>query len=180
MTELVITLQIHWFNLFSSAIVRISSIQKTCWIRGIPGKGLSTLQAWLSTSLPQTSGPCVTLVSMGIDCGLCWCWRLQVFSVYSRFKLLKPSRALLLYLISLAVFSWYIVVQLFLGCVVIVSGKESSSFSVRVHVCPPPGFFKPNRFHPQRNNVRTDWYTGLQTPLSGRIQNLFSKVVYKS
>lgn len=45
-------------------------------------------------------------------------------------------------------------------------GKESSSFSVRVHVCPPPGFFKPSRFHPQRNNIRTDWYTGMQMPLS--------------
>uniref|UniRef100_A0A8C9XKN0 Nucleolar protein 6 n=1 Tax=Sander lucioperca TaxID=283035 RepID=A0A8C9XKN0_SANLU len=42
-------------------------------------------------------------------------------------------------------------------------GKDSSSFIVRVHACPPPGFFKPNRFHPQRNNIRTEWYTGLQT-----------------
>ncbi|KAM9392296.1 nucleolar protein 6 isoform 2-T2 [Pholidichthys leucotaenia] len=41
--------------------------------------------------------------------------------------------------------------------------KDSSSFTVRVHVCLPPGFFKPNRFHPQRNNIRTEWYTGLQT-----------------
>uniref|UniRef100_A0A3B3HT41 Nucleolar protein 6 n=1 Tax=Oryzias latipes TaxID=8090 RepID=A0A3B3HT41_ORYLA len=41
-------------------------------------------------------------------------------------------------------------------------GKDSS-FTVRVHACPPPGFFKPNRFHPQRNNVRTEWYTGVQT-----------------
>ncbi|XP_033827906.1 nucleolar protein 6 isoform X2 [Periophthalmus magnuspinnatus] len=40
-------------------------------------------------------------------------------------------------------------------------GKESSSFSVRIHACPPPGFFKPSRFHPQRNNVRTEWYTGI-------------------
>ncbi|KAE8292305.1 Nucleolar protein 6 [Larimichthys crocea] len=45
-------------------------------------------------------------------------------------------------------------------------GKESSSFTVRVHACPPPGFFKPSRFHPQRNNVRTEWYTGLQTSMS--------------
>ncbi|XP_047448023.1 nucleolar protein 6 [Mugil cephalus] len=41
--------------------------------------------------------------------------------------------------------------------------KNSSSFTVRVHACPPPGFFTPNRFHPQRNNIRTEWYTGLQT-----------------
>ncbi|KAM6964841.1 nucleolar protein 6 [Aplochiton taeniatus] len=39
-------------------------------------------------------------------------------------------------------------------------GKET--FTVRVHVCPPPGFFKPSRFHPQRNNVRSEWYTGLE------------------
>lgn len=39
-------------------------------------------------------------------------------------------------------------------------GKEI--FTVRVHACPPPGFFKPSRFHPQRNNVRTEWYTGLE------------------
>uniref|UniRef100_A0A673CSP1 Nucleolar protein 6 n=1 Tax=Sphaeramia orbicularis TaxID=375764 RepID=A0A673CSP1_9TELE len=45
-------------------------------------------------------------------------------------------------------------------------GKESSNFTVRVHACPPPGFFKPSRFHPQRNNIRTEWYTGLQTSQS--------------
>ena len=43
------------------------------------------------------------------------------------------------------------------------SGKESSSFTVRLHACLPPGFFKPNRFHPQRNNIRTKWYTGLDS-----------------
>lgn len=42
------------------------------------------------------------------------------------------------------------------------SDKDSSSFTVRVHACPPPGFFKPSRFHPQRNNIRTEWYTGVQ------------------
>ncbi|KAM4616374.1 nucleolar protein 6 [Polymixia lowei] len=41
-------------------------------------------------------------------------------------------------------------------------GKDASSFTVRVHACPPPGYFKPSRFHPQRNNIRTEWYTGLQ------------------
>lgn len=54
-----------------------------------------------------------------------------------------------------------------------VSGKDSSSFTVRVHACPPPGFFKPSRFHPQRNNIRTDWYTGLQTALSGKIAHFY-------
>ncbi|XP_037536415.1 nucleolar protein 6 [Nematolebias whitei] len=42
-------------------------------------------------------------------------------------------------------------------------GKDSSRFTVCLHVCPPPGFFKPSRFHPNRNNVRTEWYIGLQT-----------------
>uniref|UniRef100_A0A3Q1AQ75 Nucleolar protein 6 n=1 Tax=Amphiprion ocellaris TaxID=80972 RepID=A0A3Q1AQ75_AMPOC len=42
--------------------------------------------------------------------------------------------------------------------------KNSSSFTVRVHACPPPGFFKPSRFHPQRNNIRTEWYTGFSEP----------------
>ncbi|KAM3610678.1 uncharacterized protein V6R79_007135 [Siganus canaliculatus] len=46
------------------------------------------------------------------------------------------------------------------------AGKDSSSVTVRVHACPPPGFFKPSRFHPQKNNIRTDWYTGSQTSLS--------------
>ncbi|XP_031592054.2 nucleolar protein 6 [Oreochromis aureus] len=45
-------------------------------------------------------------------------------------------------------------------------GKDSSSFTLRVHACPAPGFFKPSRFHPQRNNIRTEWYTGLQTSQS--------------
>lgn len=40
-------------------------------------------------------------------------------------------------------------------------GKDSFSFSVRIHACPPPGYFKPSRFHPQRNNIRTEWYTGV-------------------
>ncbi|KAI1900401.1 hypothetical protein AGOR_G00049570 [Albula goreensis] len=41
------------------------------------------------------------------------------------------------------------------------AGKDSGSLTLRLHACPPPGFFKPSRFHPQRNNVRTAWYTGL-------------------
>ncbi|XP_061584958.1 nucleolar protein 6 [Cololabis saira] len=45
-------------------------------------------------------------------------------------------------------------------------GKSSSSFTVCVHVLPPPGFFKPSRFHPERNNIRTEWYTGQQTSLT--------------
>ncbi|XP_056141122.1 nucleolar protein 6 [Lampris incognitus] len=45
-------------------------------------------------------------------------------------------------------------------------GKHSSSFTVRIHACPPPGFFKPIRFHPQKNNVRTEWYIDSKTSLT--------------
>ncbi|XP_077418497.1 nucleolar protein 6 isoform X2 [Vanacampus margaritifer] len=38
-------------------------------------------------------------------------------------------------------------------------GKDLSILTVRLHACPPPGFFKPRRFHPQMNNIRTGWYT---------------------
>lgn len=50
-------------------------------------------------------------------------------------------------------------------------GKDSSRFTLCVHVCPPPGFFKPSRFHPDRNNIRTEWYTGLQTSHTGMTVN---------
>ncbi|XP_048851490.1 nucleolar protein 6 isoform X2 [Brienomyrus brachyistius] len=43
-------------------------------------------------------------------------------------------------------------------------GADSNSITLRLHVCPSPGFFKPSRFHPLRNNVRTYWYTGLEAP----------------
>ncbi|KAM8865782.1 nucleolar protein 6 [Synchiropus picturatus] len=46
------------------------------------------------------------------------------------------------------------------------AGKDSGSFTVRVHVCLPPGFFKPSRFRPEMNNVRTEWYTGLPNTVS--------------
>ncbi|KAM9858055.1 nucleolar protein 6 [Aulostomus maculatus] len=48
--------------------------------------------------------------------------------------------------------------------ILLLSPPGSSTFTVRVHACLPPGFFKPSRFHPQRNNVRTEWFTGLQDP----------------
>lgn len=53
-------------------------------------------------------------------------------------------------------------------------------FTVRVHVLPPPGFFKPSRFHPQRNNIRTEWYTGLQTLSSGKKFKLYKEIFTKS
>ncbi|XP_066513150.1 nucleolar protein 6 [Hoplias malabaricus] len=39
-------------------------------------------------------------------------------------------------------------------------GKDSSSITLRIHALPPPDFLKPSRFHPQKNNVRTQWFTG--------------------
>uniref|UniRef100_A0A8C9VAJ2 Nucleolar protein 6 n=1 Tax=Scleropages formosus TaxID=113540 RepID=A0A8C9VAJ2_SCLFO len=49
-------------------------------------------------------------------------------------------------------------------------GKDSNSLTVKIHVYPPPGFFKPSLFHPKRNNVRTaqvksgDKFFGPPTP----------------
>ncbi|XP_053336445.1 nucleolar protein 6 [Clarias gariepinus] len=40
------------------------------------------------------------------------------------------------------------------------SGKDSNSIVVRIHALPPPDFLKPSRFHPQKNNIRTAWFTG--------------------
>uniref|UniRef100_A0AAY5ELP3 Nucleolar protein 6 n=1 Tax=Electrophorus electricus TaxID=8005 RepID=A0AAY5ELP3_ELEEL len=40
------------------------------------------------------------------------------------------------------------------------SGKESSSTTLRIHALPPPDYLQPSRFKPQRNNVRTAWFTG--------------------
>ncbi|XP_061762246.1 nucleolar protein 6 [Nerophis ophidion] len=45
-------------------------------------------------------------------------------------------------------------------------GKDSSAFTVRLHACLPPGFFKPSRFRPQMNNIRTGWYTGVNNTKS--------------
>ncbi|KAI4898333.1 hypothetical protein NFI96_024564 [Prochilodus magdalenae] len=38
-------------------------------------------------------------------------------------------------------------------------GKDSS-ITLRIHALPPPNFLKPNRFGPQKNNVRKQWFTG--------------------
>ncbi|XP_066272586.1 nucleolar protein 6-like [Branchiostoma lanceolatum] len=40
------------------------------------------------------------------------------------------------------------------------SGKAGKHYTIRLHACPPEGFFKPSRFHPNKNNIRSDWYTG--------------------
>ncbi|XP_051960770.1 nucleolar protein 6 isoform X2 [Xyrauchen texanus] len=40
-------------------------------------------------------------------------------------------------------------------------GKDSSSVTLRIHVVPPPDFLKPSQFRPQKNSVRTEWFTGV-------------------
>lgn len=157
------------------SVIRMSSTQRTLWTRGIPGKGLSTWQAWPSISPPPlTLGPCVFPASMGIDSDPFCCWPLQVFNfsfpAYPTNCLQKKKKKA-----PTITFSRIFVFNYFhrLRCAVDVSGKDSSSFTVRVHACPPPGFFKPSRFHPQRNNIRTEWYTGLQTSLSGKIVHFY-------
>ncbi|XP_078616347.1 nucleolar protein 6-like [Branchiostoma floridae x Branchiostoma japonicum] len=40
------------------------------------------------------------------------------------------------------------------------SGKAGKHYTIRLHACPPEGFFKPSRFHPNKNNIRSDWYMG--------------------
>ncbi|TRY85695.1 hypothetical protein DNTS_013423 [Danionella cerebrum] len=41
------------------------------------------------------------------------------------------------------------------------AGKDSEKVTLRIHVIPPPDFLKPSRFHPLKNNVRTEWFTGV-------------------
>uniref|UniRef100_A0A671QPS5 Nucleolar protein 6 n=1 Tax=Sinocyclocheilus anshuiensis TaxID=1608454 RepID=A0A671QPS5_9TELE len=40
-------------------------------------------------------------------------------------------------------------------------GKDSSKVTIRILVIPPPDFLKPSHFHPQKNNIRTEWFTGV-------------------
>lgn len=40
--------------------------------------------------------------------------------------------------------------------------------TVRLHACPAPGLFKPSRFYPSKNNVRTAWFMEQSTPKEGR------------
>ncbi|XP_068121202.1 nucleolar protein 6 [Hyperolius riggenbachi] len=42
-------------------------------------------------------------------------------------------------------------------------GKDEKVVTVRIHICLPPGYFKPSRFYPSKNNIRTDWYQGERT-----------------
>uniref|UniRef100_A0A8U7P564 Nucleolar protein 6 n=1 Tax=Corvus moneduloides TaxID=1196302 RepID=A0A8U7P564_CORMO len=47
-------------------------------------------------------------------------------------------------------------------------GKDEKMVTVRLHACPDSGLFKPSRFHPSKNNVRTTWFMEQSTPKEGR------------
>ncbi|XP_009473021.1 PREDICTED: nucleolar protein 6, partial [Nipponia nippon] len=46
-------------------------------------------------------------------------------------------------------------------------GKDEKMVTVRLHACPVPGLFKPSRFYPSKNNVRTAWFMEQSTPKEG-------------
>ncbi|XP_063309894.1 nucleolar protein 6 [Pelobates fuscus] len=45
--------------------------------------------------------------------------------------------------------------------------KDEKLVTVRLHVCPPHGVFKPSRLFPNKNNIRTAWYTEQQSVIEG-------------
>ncbi|NWT53831.1 NOL6 protein, partial [Erythrocercus mccallii] len=46
-------------------------------------------------------------------------------------------------------------------------GKDEKMVTVRLHACPDSGLFKPSRFYPSKNNVRTAWFMEQTTPKEG-------------
>ncbi|XP_037654304.1 nucleolar protein 6 [Choloepus didactylus] len=46
-------------------------------------------------------------------------------------------------------------------------GKDGHLVTVHLHPCPPPGFFRPCRLLPTKNNVRSAWYRGQGLPGDG-------------
>ncbi|XP_033928968.1 nucleolar protein 6 [Melopsittacus undulatus] len=46
-------------------------------------------------------------------------------------------------------------------------GKDEKMVTVRLHACPVPGLFKPSRFYPSKNNIRTAWFVEQSTPKEG-------------
>ncbi|NXW80132.1 NOL6 protein, partial [Hirundo rustica] len=46
-------------------------------------------------------------------------------------------------------------------------GKDEKMVTVRLHACPVSGLFKPSRFYPSKNNVRTAWFIEQNTPKEG-------------
>uniref|UniRef100_A0A8D2MV52 Nucleolar protein 6 n=1 Tax=Zonotrichia albicollis TaxID=44394 RepID=A0A8D2MV52_ZONAL len=46
-------------------------------------------------------------------------------------------------------------------------GKDEKVVTVRLHACPTSDLFKPSRFYPSKNNVRTAWFMEQSTPKEG-------------
>uniref|UniRef100_K7G936 Nucleolar protein 6 n=1 Tax=Pelodiscus sinensis TaxID=13735 RepID=K7G936_PELSI len=46
-------------------------------------------------------------------------------------------------------------------------GKDEKLVTVRLYACPVPGFFKPSRLYPSKNNVRTAWFLEQGSPQAG-------------
>ncbi|NXU41603.1 NOL6 protein, partial [Drymodes brunneopygia] len=46
-------------------------------------------------------------------------------------------------------------------------GKDEKMVTVRLHACPESDLFKPSRFYPSKNNVRTAWFMEQSTPKEG-------------
>ncbi|KAM9509042.1 nucleolar protein 6 [Guaruba guarouba] len=49
-------------------------------------------------------------------------------------------------------------------------GKDEKMVTVRLHACPAPGLFKPSRFYPSKNNIRTAWFVEQSTPKEGALE----------
>ncbi|NXI45898.1 NOL6 protein, partial [Galbula dea] len=46
-------------------------------------------------------------------------------------------------------------------------GKDEKMVTIRLHACPAPGVFKPSRFYPNKNNIRTAWFMEQNTSKEG-------------
>nr|XP_048705772.1 nucleolar protein 6 isoform X4 [Caretta caretta] len=50
-------------------------------------------------------------------------------------------------------------------------GKDEKLVTVRLYACPAPGFFKPSRLYPSKNNVRTAWFLEQGSPGEGAAES---------
>ncbi|EMP32511.1 Nucleolar protein 6 [Chelonia mydas] len=50
-------------------------------------------------------------------------------------------------------------------------GKDKKLVTVRLYACPAPGFFKPSRLYPSKNNVRTAWFLEQGSPGEGAAES---------
>ena len=56
-----------------------------------------------------------------------------------------------------------------------VIGKAGKRFVIKLHPCLSVGTFKPQRFSPNKNNVRQNWFNGVEGMVedgSGRLKAL--------